>query len=615
VWAGTLRSDLTFKPQKAVRWFAPPILLKTGQQVALSKVFAGFSDKRELQTSQPAQVLPVEGDELWVDYVCDTGDGFHATATVANVLVQPSLPIPPAGATAGSLPKGGLLVLGGDQVYPFASIEEYKDRLVGPFGAMSCQPDLPADLAHDEAEQEARWRAAPLVVAVPGNHDWYDGLTSFTRLLTRPAADSKRWPWLGGWRVEQQRSYFAVQLPQRWWLWGIDIQLDTYIDNGQLAWFKDLADEHVEEGDAIILCSAKPSWADAGPDAPEAYDNLDYFERKIIAPSGAKLRVSLTGDHHYYARYECHDDRSPGAADRQGEQKIIAGGGGAYLAATHHLQESIALPPVGSSQYDETRVRTYTRAEVDGRPAVYPSAERSKRLRWGVVSVGVMNGFGFPVLVGAVYALWAYTLFQKENRAWSWPEMALRTLLPWGSLLVLLVAGAALLGFTHERRRSKKKVARALALLHLVLHAALVVTLAWAMERAWAIWFDDGSFSMWFRLAAAVSVGVVAALLGPLVMAVYLFLADYAEVNTNELFAAQRIEDFKCFLRLHIDRNGVLTVYPIAIDRIARRWSAVERSAGESSGFNGPWLVPDHAIATRLIEPPIVVPRDPAGLS
>jgi uncharacterized protein YqgC (DUF456 family) len=586
------------------------MLRKTGQQVALSKVFAGFSDKRELQAAQPAPFLDrSEGQELWLDYVCDLGDGFDATASVASVLTQPSLTVPGRGAdstgitTTRDAPRGELLVLGGDQVYPFASIQEYKDRLVGPYAAMFCEPNITGNAEQDLPER----LKAPLVVAVPGNHDWYDGLTAFTRLFTLPSTGSKRWPWLGGWKVEQQRSYFAVKLPQHWWLWGIDIQLDTYIDNGQLAWFKDVVTPKVEAGDGIILCSAKPSWVDADRDAPDAYDNLDYFERKIIEPAGAKLRVALTGDLHYYARYECRDGDG-----REGEQKIIAGGGGAYLAPTYHLPPSLSLPPSGSSQYDAARVRTYHLAGDDeaGGAACYPTAAQAKGLRWGVLTMGLRNGPGFAALVGAAYALWAYTLLREGDRAWGWVEMARRLVEPWAPLLVLIVAGLALLGFTHERRPSRKWPARGLALVHVAGHAVVIVTLAWALERAWGAWADDEPFAIGYRLGVALLVGLIGALVGPVVLALYLLVADtLARVNTNELFAAQRIEDWKCFLRLHIDTNGDLTIYPIAIDRVARRWHAVE----EASTRQGPWLVPDQPIVTRPIEPPIVVTRVPGA--
>ena len=38
--------------------------------------------------------------------------------------------------------------------------------------------------------------AHPTVYAIPGNHDWYDGLTGFLRQFGQDR-------WLGGWRTHQ----------------------------------------------------------------------------------------------------------------------------------------------------------------------------------------------------------------------------------------------------------------------------------------------------------------------------------------------------------------------------------------------------------------------------
>ena len=49
--------------------------------------------------------------------------------------------------------------------------------------------------------------------------------------------------WIGGWQTRQERSYFALRLSERWWLWATDIQFDTYIDGPQLAYFQSASDE------------------------------------------------------------------------------------------------------------------------------------------------------------------------------------------------------------------------------------------------------------------------------------------------------------------------------------------------------------------------------------
>src|SRR5437870_3574246 len=93
--------------------------------------------------------------------------------------------------------------------------KETKAVISGPFGsALPCAPE----------------DAHPDLFALPGNHDWYDGLTGFLRIFCQGR-------WVGGWRTGQTRSYFALKLPHRWWLWAIDISFDAFIDRPQLEYF------------------------------------------------------------------------------------------------------------------------------------------------------------------------------------------------------------------------------------------------------------------------------------------------------------------------------------------------------------------------------------------
>src|SRR5262245_65588583 len=62
--------------------------------------------------------------------------------------------------------------------------------------------------------------------------------------------------------------------------------------------------------------------------------------------------------------------------------------------------------------------------------------------------------------------------------------------------------------------------------------------------------------------------------------------------HSNEAFSSLACEDYKNFLRLKIERGGKLTIFPIGVRRVARRWK--ERS----EGANGPELVPDDPRAT-----------------
>jgi len=75
-------------------------------------------------------------------------------------------------------------------------------------------------------------------------------------------------------------------------------------------------------------------------------------------------------------------------------------------------------------------------------------------------------------------------------------------------------------------------------------------------------------------------------------------------------FSALAIQDWKNFLRLNIDSRGNLTIYPIGIRRVARKWKANENSSGSV-------FLPDDLKATApgLIEEPIVIPsQDSTGV-
>ena len=114
-------TELGFTRRPPVPWLSPSLLLRTGLRTALAHTFGAYLDKRELQGALPARTYHQTGDdgELWLDFVADLGDGFDATYSVASLLAQPSLTVDGA-----ALPRGRVLLLGGDQVYPTASAED-----------------------------------------------------------------------------------------------------------------------------------------------------------------------------------------------------------------------------------------------------------------------------------------------------------------------------------------------------------------------------------------------------------------------------------------------------------------------------------------------------------
>ena len=156
-----------------VRWLSPSQLLTTAIEVLQGTIFARFADKREVMGGVPGPVFKLnEGDDdVWFDYVADTGDGFSATyATACSVMRGPNVE---RAKTCDCLDSPrSLVVLGGDEVYPTASNTAYEDRLDHPFREAFVRSPL--------SVSDPQGTVTP-VMALPGNHDWYDGLAAFRR--------------------------------------------------------------------------------------------------------------------------------------------------------------------------------------------------------------------------------------------------------------------------------------------------------------------------------------------------------------------------------------------------------------------------------------------------
>lgn len=571
---------LGFVPQKAVRWFAPRELVSAGLRVGLSGAFGEYSDKRELETLfEPSlhEELPHAGDEVWIDYVADLGDGFDATYTVAKAVSAPKLEV----SGCEPLLRGSILVMGGDEVYPTAGRAEYRNRTVGPYKTA---------LPHTDAPH-------PRIFALPGNHDWYDGLTSFIRVF----CDRQ---WLGGWQLPQTRSYFAVRVAPRWWVWGIDIQFEGYIDTPQCEFFADVAGPKIAEGDGLILCSAKPAWARAGDgeDRPSAsMRNLDYFVRRCV-PDQARIRLNLAGDWHHYGRYTA---RSTGA------QYVTSGGGGAYLSGTHHLEPTITVR--AAKPEDDTELELVS---------TYPDTNYSRSRRFTGPLIGWRNP-SFGALLGVVYLLMAAlavatesgeATFAKQLELWSnngvkdtwWPVV--KALFAGGvGIGAVIVLSSGFISLTQPARVGRLR-GIAVGLAHLVAHLAAIAA-GVALTTAGLSMYDSTTSSTGWWSTWVVLMVVFGAFVGPVVVGVYFGLADLVGINSNELFAGQRIKHRKHFLRMRITDDD-LTVHVVGLDRTPR-WRPDFEAAPERVVFK-PKTSDDEASEPRLIER-FTITREPTS--
>ena len=548
------REELGFVRQPAVRWLSPGLLAKSGVEVLVSGTFGKFADKREIQREpQLGMDYRAATGDVWVDYLSDTGDGWEATYTMAWLLAQESLDF-----DGEPLPRGQILLLGGDQVYPSANAIAYEDRFIGPFAAA-----LPKSDAVEKPE----------LYALPGNHDWYDGLASFLRVF---CARGGR---IGDWCTRQRRSYFALRLPNNWWIWAIDIQLDTYIDDVQLDYF---LTQEVAPGDKVILMTAKPAWVKSVPGRvePESWRYLSYFEERVVRASGAHLALTITGDIHHYARYEPRDEPEE-------PTRLTAGGGGAYLSGTHTLYPELHVRSLDS---EESETVTYSLAEV------YPRAADSRRLSNGVLQLARLNP-SFAGLIGGLYVLLGMAMLGALNGgADGLYETATANgfsgLLAAAAGGMSLVVVALLFGATFgsldlvpnplEQKmgvvRATKLARLAVALAHAAIHVLIATLVLWLVLKV----VGDHPLAIWaLGLAALFAAGVAlgATVWGFFMLVVHKVRGSKAWRNANEVFTAQSIPDYKNLVRMRFAADGSVTLYPLGVDRTGRAWDYTPEAA------------------------------------
>ncbi len=597
---------LGFAPRDAVRWLSPGQLAQTGAKVALSAVFADYSDKREIQAALGSGLLtaparePGVDEDVWLDFVADLGDGFDATYTIATHLAAARLEVSSAdgaGATL-DLPRGSLLVMGGDEVYPTASARAYEDRTLGPYRAALPTADDP-----------------PLLVALPGNHDWYDGLTAFLRIFTQGRP-------VGGWRTEQHRSYFAVKLPRHWWLVALDSQFGTYIDQPQLEYFEEHVTQHLEPGDAVIICSATPTWVHSAVDHPDAFDSLHWFDRNYLSrrqvgdsgemeDTGATVRLWVTGDSHHYARYaeRFADETGVDPDDHRRRQMVTCGLGGAYLSATHSLPAELAIPPASSRVRDKgVPPATFVRG-VTSYPSAADSRSLSRRLAlpWLPQWLPRRNP-GFPELAAGLHVVGFFVvsfIFGLTVGRRPVPAVREASLAELGSFAWKVLVGVAvviaLLWLAKARRvRDLRRPPSTLGLAFLFQVGCALVILLVAMAIPWSAGWSD-----WVVLLCCLALAaVVGASLGSEAFALNILLAPPGKVADWQM-AGQAEEDHKGFLRMTITAGGDLVIYPVIIDRVCHDW----RVDDDTDGVTRPH--PADPLATpRLAEPSVTITRE-----
>ncbi len=418
-----------------VRWYDPGDLLRLGLSALAADIFGRYADQRVLQAlNGPAEIYDVtaaRGDDaaalepaprlrapgrrsierppvvgvrdprrgaggpVVIDYAADVGDGWESTCAIARAMAaEQSVEV---GGGRLTLPPGEVLIFGGDEVYAKASREEYESRLVAPY------TEAFASASH--------W---PNVFAIPGNHDWYDGLVSFSRLFcsasplfapsTPPGTEGR------GCRTWQNRSYFALKLPADWWLLGTDVQLDSDIDGPQFDYFSAVAALIPAHG-RVLLATPEPHWVYDRwrmEDGDSTGLASSHALRQLEALLGDRIKVYLAGDAHHYMAYTNAE---------HGIHWITCGGGGAFLHPTHgpFLAPKMQVH-VGWRAEDATLDAAHVQS--------YPDADTSRRRTLAALAFPLYNS-GFGIVPGAVYVIILWLMLPWLPEAWRLHESSL----------------------------------------------------------------------------------------------------------------------------------------------------------------------------------------------
>ncbi|MBP0639799.1 preprotein translocase subunit YajC [Cupriavidus sp. AcVe19-6a] len=578
--AATGRVEL-YTQRTMVNWLSPLQLPFTAMRVAVAMAVGAFADQRMVQaaltTLNPNPPIPVPADEgggVWVDYLADTGDGWDASYSMA-LCVSHAVTLREAGAT---LPRARVLLLGGDQVYPTPAHDGYRTRFVDPFRAAFPAPVGSAGPAY--SDQPIEVPDAPWMVATPGNHDWYDGLRGFARLFCSGKP-------VGGWETRQRTGYYALQLPGGWWVWGLDLQLESEIDRPQREYFQKMY-AALQPGDLVVLCAPEPSWIDEMERVrrgerravPSIETKTARFRSlgEIEGMLGDRLALVLAGNSHHYAHYVPR-------AGTAGPHRITCGGGGAFLHGTHELPDPPRPIVVGAAR------------QAYALQSAYPEKETSRQLRNRAWQLPARN-VSFCVLVAILYLLFDW-IVQSASLA-VLPGPGQRGFVQWlaglevtfgnigavyGELFRVMAHSPASVVYAAAivstcAALSTRDVRRGVGLAYLVgalhglLHLALAIALLWLITRFNIHGFgsDNPPPILFFLVEAMLLGGAVGGLLfgGWMVLGNALW-----RLHPEEVFSSQRIADYKCFLRMRFE-GGQLTIYPLKLEKVCRRWKLGE---------------------------------------
>jgi hypothetical protein len=267
-------------------------------------------------------------------------------------------------------PDIGLMVVCSDVIYPSGDVNDYVDGFYVPYQNLRTLP----------------------IYALPGNHDWYDGLAGFMwNFCDQPPlpasaygiSGSPSFEWLGRlfWRRPSRRTrtegldarrrmhrvaatvnigqrrhqvqaidaggpmvvpplqvspYFAIQTKDLL-LVCIDTGIDGTIDHAQGEWLLRVSQldgpKMLLTGKPLLVNQAVHACAIGGAVVTDDDGNSFASVLEIVKHPTHTYAATLGGDIHNYQLYK--DDEMP---------HIVSGGGGAFMSATHTITEAANSP-------------------------------------------------------------------------------------------------------------------------------------------------------------------------------------------------------------------------------------------------------------------------------
>ncbi|MGK2878784.1 MAG: metallophosphoesterase family protein [Solirubrobacterales bacterium] len=349
-------------PLRRFSWLSPRTLWRSRNNVIASltgdpteNARAAWVHAQRLALADAGEPQAVVEDfmltrEELIDYsfmvLGDTGEGDHSQYSVVPAFLK---------ASEGT----EFALIASDVVYPDGDVNEYVGKFFIPFAGYP-RP----------------------IYAVPGNHDWLDGLVGFMRHFCNAAPPAhkfrppRRAKWArlalavhaAFWRrpraldpetmvaarelrgfardsgPAQPNMYFCIDTPQLRII-TIDTGILGRLDHAQGEWLR-----RVSAGDKPkLLVSGKPVYSGdkmsprriLGVDGDEQHAGLLW---SIVRDPANNFVAMIAGDVHHYER---HCVRVEGGRE---VQCVISGGGGAFMTSTHQL-ERVERPDVDESTW------------------------------------------------------------------------------------------------------------------------------------------------------------------------------------------------------------------------------------------------------------------------